>query len=97
MINDVLDTKHRGGVERESAQRAAAREEPAVQERESRQRAMARFNKTFKMACKYVNGQYTYNCNELPESSQRAPREHLVCKQTIPVWNYLSICSFGVI
>ncbi len=50
-----------GVVERESAQQAAAREEPAVQERESRQRAAARLNKTFKMACKYVNGQYIFH------------------------------------
>jgi hypothetical protein len=28
----------------------------------------------------------TCNCDELPESSQRAPRELLVRKQTIPVW-----------
>ncbi len=30
---------------------------------------------------------YTRKYNELPESSQRAPRELFVCKQTIPVWN----------
>ncbi len=48
-------------VERESAQQAVAREELAVQECESRQRATARLNKTFKMACKYVNGQYIFH------------------------------------
>ncbi len=36
------------------------RKEPVVQERESRQRAVARLNKTFEMACKYVNGQYIF-------------------------------------
>jgi hypothetical protein len=46
-----------GVVERESAQGAVAREEPEVQECKSRQRAAARLNKTFEMACKYVNGQ----------------------------------------
>ena len=50
-----------GVVERESAQQAAAREKPAVLERESRQRVAARLNKTFKMACKYVNGQYIFH------------------------------------
>jgi hypothetical protein len=34
---------------------------------------------------------------ELPESSQRALRELLVCEQTIPVWNFLSMCSVSVI
>jgi hypothetical protein len=33
------------------------------------------------------NPTYTRNCDELPESSQRAPKELLVPKQTIPVWN----------
>ncbi len=47
-------------VERDSAQQVAAREEPAVQEPKSRQRAAARLNKTFKVACKYVNGQYKF-------------------------------------
>ncbi len=50
-----------GVVERESAQQAAAREEPAVRERKSRQRAERRLKKTFKMACKYVNGQYIFH------------------------------------
>ncbi len=48
-------------VKRKSAQQAAAREEPAVQEHKSRQRAAARLNKTFEMACKYVNGQYKFH------------------------------------
>ncbi len=48
-------------VECESAQQAAAREGPAVKERKSRQRAAARLNKTFEMACKYVNGQYIFH------------------------------------
>jgi hypothetical protein len=48
-------------VERKSAKQAAAREEPAVQERESRQHVAARLSKTFKMACKYVNGQYIFH------------------------------------
>ncbi len=39
----------------------AAREEPAVQECKSRQCAAARLNKTFEMACKYVNGQYIFH------------------------------------
>ncbi len=50
-----------GVVERNTAQRAAAREEPAVRERKSRQRAPAILNKTFEMACKYVNGQYKFH------------------------------------
>ncbi len=50
-----------GVVEPESVQQAAAREEPAVRERKSRQHASARSNKTFEMACKYVNGQYTFH------------------------------------
>jgi hypothetical protein len=48
-------------VERKSAQWAAGREEPAVQECESRQHAAARLKKTFKMAHKYVNGQYIFH------------------------------------
>jgi hypothetical protein len=48
-------------VERESAQQATAREELAVQEWESRQCAGARLNKTFEMACKYINGQYIFH------------------------------------
>ncbi len=48
-----------GVIECKSAQQAAAREEPGFQEWESRQRA-ARLNKTFQMACKYVNGQYIF-------------------------------------
>jgi hypothetical protein len=54
-----------GVVERNTAQQAAAREELAVQECKSRQRAAERLNKTFKMACKYVNGQYIFHhpCN----------------------------------
>ncbi len=48
-------------IERESAQQATAREEPAVQEWESRQCAAARLNKTFEMACKYVNGRYIFH------------------------------------
>jgi hypothetical protein len=50
-----------GVVERKSAQQAATREEPEVQERKSRQHAAARVNKTFEMACKYVNGQYIFH------------------------------------
>ncbi len=50
-----------GVVEHESAQQAAAREEPTVREHKSRQHAMARLNKTFEMACKYVNGQYIFH------------------------------------
>ncbi len=48
-------------VERNSAQQATAREKPAVRERESRQFAAARLNKTFEMACKYLNGQYKFH------------------------------------
>ncbi len=48
-------------VDRKSAQQAAAKEEPAVRERESRQCAVARLNETFEMACKYVNGQYIFH------------------------------------
>ncbi len=50
-----------GMVERKSAQQAAAREEPEVQERKSRQHAAARLNKAFKMAHKYVTGQYIFH------------------------------------
>ncbi len=50
-----------GVVERKLAQQVAVREEPVVQEPESRQRAVARLNKTFEMACKYVNGQYIFH------------------------------------
>ncbi len=50
-----------GVVEQESAQQAAVREEAAVWERESRQRAAARLNKTFEMACKYVNSQHVFH------------------------------------
>ncbi len=50
-----------GVVEHESAQQAMVREEPTVQECESRQRVVARLNKTFEIACKYVNGQYTFH------------------------------------
>jgi hypothetical protein len=57
-------------VECESAQQAAAREEPAVREGKSRQRTASRLNKTFKMACKYVNGQYMFH---QPCSSWNAP------------------------
>ncbi len=60
-------------VERESAQQAAAREELAVWERESSQCAVARLNKTFKMACKYVNGEYI--CHQ-PCSLWNAPCVH---------------------
>jgi hypothetical protein len=35
--------------------------EPAVREPESRQRAASRLNKTFEMACKYVDGQFLFN------------------------------------
>ncbi len=62
-----------GVVECKSAQQALVREETAVQERESSQCAVARLNKTFKMACKYVNGQYTFH---QPCSLWNAPREH---------------------
>jgi hypothetical protein len=48
-------------VECKSAQQAAAREEPEVQECQSRQRAAARLNKTFEITCKYVNGQYIFH------------------------------------
>jgi hypothetical protein len=48
-------------VEGNSAQQAAAREELAVQECKSRQRTAARSNKTFKIACKYVNSQYKFH------------------------------------
>jgi hypothetical protein len=50
-----------GVVECESAQQAGAREEPAGREHESRQCAAARLNKTFEMACKYVNSQYIFH------------------------------------
>jgi hypothetical protein len=50
-----------------------AREEPAVQERESRQPAAARLNMAFKMACKYVNGQYIFH---QPCSLWNAPCVH---------------------
>jgi hypothetical protein len=50
-----------GMVECESAQQVAAREKPVVQECKSRQCATARSNKTFKMACKYINGQYIFH------------------------------------
>ncbi len=46
--------------EHESGQQAAAREEPVVQEHESRQHVSARSNKTYKVACKYVNGKYMF-------------------------------------
>jgi hypothetical protein len=39
----------------------ATREDPVVQERKSRQCMAARSNKTFKMACKYVNGKYIFH------------------------------------
>ena len=48
-------------VERESTQRAAAREEPGVREHESAQRAAARATRTFDMACKYVDGKYIFH------------------------------------
>ncbi len=50
-----------GVVERKSAQQAAAREETVVWECKSRQRASARLNKTFKMACKYVNSRHIFH------------------------------------
>ncbi len=48
-------------VECKSAQQAVAREEPVVRECESRQRAAAILNKTFEMACKFINGQYIFH------------------------------------
>jgi hypothetical protein len=61
--NDQQRARHEtpGVVGCESAQQAAAREKPDVRERESRQRAAARLSKTFKMACKYINGQYIFH------------------------------------
>jgi hypothetical protein len=50
-----------GVVECKSAQQAVAREEPTIREPKSRQCAAARSNKIFEMACKYVNGQYTFH------------------------------------
>jgi hypothetical protein len=51
-------------------------------------------------SCLWIH-QYIRNCNELPESSQRAPREHyesfqkvLSFKQTIPVWNLPELVQF---
>ncbi len=44
-----------GVVGHKSAQQDAAREEPVVRECKSRQCVVARSNKTFKMACKYIN------------------------------------------
>ena len=49
--------QRRARIERESAQRAAARQDPVVQEREARQRA----TRTFDMACKYVDGSYLFH------------------------------------
>ncbi len=60
-------------VERELAQQAAAIEEPAVQECESRQRVAAKLNKTFEMACMYVNGRYIFH---QPCSLWNAPCVH---------------------
>ncbi len=62
-----------GVVECKLAQQTAAREEPVVRECKSRQLAAARLNKTFKMACKYVNGQYIFH---QPCSLWNAPCVH---------------------
>jgi hypothetical protein len=50
-----------GVLERESAQRAVAREELGVREHESAQRAAARARRTLDMACKYVDGNYLFH------------------------------------
>ena len=48
-------------LEHESAQRALAREEQAVQDRKSRRQAAARSNRTLDMACKYIDRDYIFH------------------------------------
>ncbi len=72
-INDALDAKHRGWQNASQHNKQQAREELVVREHKSRQRAAARLKQTFKMACKYINGQYIFH---QPCSLWNAPCVH---------------------